>query len=177
MLEREPNVMSVSQPLVRGVAESTREMVRTMDEIVWAINPRNDTLENSINYLIQYTRGFLRPANIDYKLEVPVDLPDVPLTAEIRHCLFMAFKEALNNAVKHGHPRHMVITLALAERQMRLSVEDDGCGFALEPNRAGADGLENMRQRLVSVGGRCEIESVPGQGTKVIFELPLPVER
>ena len=177
MLEREPNVMSVSQPLVQGVAESTREMVRTMDEIVWAINPRNDTLENSINYLIQYTRSFLRPANIDYKLEVPVDLPDVPLTAEIRHSLFMAFKEALNNAVKHGHPRHMVITLALGERQMKLSVEDDGCGFALEPNRVDADGLENMRQRLVAVGGCCEIKSAPGQGTKVIFELPLPVAR
>jgi len=53
MLERETNEMAASRPLVRGVAESTREMVRTMDEIVWAINPRNDTLENSVNYLIQ----------------------------------------------------------------------------------------------------------------------------
>ena len=177
MLERETNEMAASRPLVRGVAESTREMVRTMDEIVWAINPRNDTLENSINYLIQYARGFLRPANIDYQLEVPVDLPDVPLTAEIRHSLFMAFKEALNNAVKHGHPRHLVITLALGERQMKLSVEDDGCGFALEPNRADADGLENMRQRLAAVGGHCEITSAPGQGAKIVFELPLPVAR
>lgn len=177
MLERDANVMAVSQPLVQGVAESTREMVRTMDEIVWAINPHNDTLENSINYLIQYTRGFLRPANIQYKLEVPVDLPDVPLTAEIRHNLFMAFKEGLNNAVKHGHPRHIVITLALEARQMQLSVEDDGCGFALETNRIAADGLGNMRQRLVAVGGRCEIKSAPGQGTHVIFELPLPAAR
>jgi len=101
----------------------------------------------------------------------------VPLTAEIRHSLFMAFKEALNNAVKHGHPRHLVITLALEERQMKLSVEDDGCGFALEPNRADADGLENMRQRLAAVGGHCEITSAPGQGAKIVFELPLPVAR
>ena len=175
ILEREPSLVSACQPLVRGVAESTREMLRSMDEIVWAINPRNDTLENSINYLIQYTRGFLRPVNIVYKLEVPVDLPEVPLTAEVRHNLFMAFKESLNNAVKHGHPRNMVIALVLEARQLKLSVEDDGCGFMLETKRAGANGLENMRQRLASVGGRSELQSVPGQGTKVIFQLPLPV--
>jgi signal transduction histidine kinase len=176
MLQRESNVRSASQPLVQGVAESTREMVRAMDEIVWAIDPHNDTLENSINYLIQYTRGFLRPANIDYKLEVPVDLPDVPLTAEIRHSLFMAFKEALNNAVKHGHPRHMVITLTLGTRQMKLCVEDDGRGFTQETSLADGDGLDNMRQRLVAVGGHCEIKSAPGKGARVIFELPLTVE-
>jgi signal transduction histidine kinase len=164
------------QPLVRGVAESTREMLRSMDEIVWAINPRNDTLENSVNYLIQYTRGFLRPLNIDYKLEVPVNLPDVPLTTEMRHNLFMAFKEALNNAVKHGHPHHIVIALEVAAQQLKFSVADDGCGFILETCQPGADGLENMRQRLASIGGRSEIESVPGRGTKVIFQLPLPLE-
>jgi signal transduction histidine kinase len=175
-LEREPNLASSTQPLVFGVAESTRELLRAMDEIVWAINPSNDTLENSINYLIQYTRGFLRPANIVYRLEVPVNLPDIPLTTEMRHNFFMAFKEALNNAVKHGHPRHLVITLLLEARQLTLSVEDDGCGFAPGTNRAGANGLDNMRQRLTSVGGHAEIKSLPGQGTKVIFQLPLPGE-
>lgn len=175
-LEREPNLASSTQPLVFGVAESTRELLRAMDEIVWAINPSNDTLENSINYLIQYTRGFLRPANIVYRLEVPVNLPDIPLTTEMRHNFFMAFKEALNNAVKHGHPRHLVITLLLEARQLTLSVEDDGCGFAPGTNRAGANGLDNMRQRLTSVGGHAEIKSMPGQGTKVIFQLPLPGE-
>jgi signal transduction histidine kinase/ligand-binding sensor domain-containing protein len=176
ILEREPDLTPACQPLVRGVAESTREMLRSMDEIVWAINPRNDTLENSVNYLIQYTRGFLRPLNIDYKLEVPVNLPDVPLTTEMRHNLFMAFKEALNNAVKHGHPHHIVIALEVAAQQLKFSVADDGCGFILETCQPGADGLENMRQRLASIGGRSEIESVPGRGTKVIFQLPLPLE-
>ena len=173
-LEREPNLPSRSRSLVLGVAESAREMLQSMDEIVWAINPRNDTLENSINYLIQYTRGFLRPANIEYKLDVPVNLPEVPLTTETRHNLFMAFKEALNNAVKHGHPRLIVITLVLEARNLTLSVADDGGGFTPETSPAGADGLVNMRQRLASVGGRGRIESLPGQGTKVIFQLPLP---
>ena len=124
-----------------------------MDEIVWTINPRNDTLENSINYLIHYTRDFLRPADIAYKLEVPVILPDMPISTEIRHSVFMAFKEALNNAVKHGRPRHIIIALVLGARQLTLTVEDDGCGFAPETSRTGEDGLGNMRQRLASVGG------------------------
>ncbi len=63
---------------------------------------------------------------------MPMSLPHVPLSAEVRHNLFMAFKEALNNAVKHGHPRNIVIALALEPRRLKLSVEDDGCGFSLD---------------------------------------------
>ena len=162
-----------AQPLIQGVADTTREMLRSMDEIVWAINPRNDTLENAINYLIHYTRDFLRLAGISYKLDLPIDLPELSLSTEIRHSLFMAFKEALNNAVKHGHPRWIRLVLVLQPQQMKLTVDDDGCGFTPEASQAGADGLDNMRQRLKSVGGHCEVESAPGRGTKVTFQLPI----
>ena len=85
---------AASQPLIQGVADTTREMLQSMDEIVWAINPRNDTLENAINYLIHYTRDFLRPAGIPYKLDMPVNLPDLLISTEIRHNLFMAFQRS-----------------------------------------------------------------------------------
>jgi signal transduction histidine kinase/ligand-binding sensor domain-containing protein len=174
-LEREPGMTASAQTLTHEVGDTTREMLRSMDEIVWAINPHNDTLRNAVHYLIHYTRDFLRPAGIAYQLDVPVDLPSLPLSTEIRHNFFMAFKEALNNAVKHGHPRSIRLVLVLQPRQLKLLVEDDGCGFAPAASQAGADGLDNMRQRLKSVGGDCQVESAPGQGTKVTFQLPLPV--
>ena len=173
MLRQASDLNETSQSLIQGVADTTREMLQSMDEIVWAINPRNDTLENAINYLIHYTRDFLRPAGISYKLDVPVNLPDVFVSTELRHNLFMAFREALNNAVKHGHPRHIQLVLTLQKHQLKLIVEDDGNGFLPTDGAAGTDGLENMRQRMKSVAGHCFVESVPGHGTKVVFELPL----
>jgi signal transduction histidine kinase len=173
MLGQTPDLSADTHPLVQGVAETTREMLQSMDEIVWAINPRNDTLDNAINYLIHYTRDFLRPSGISYKLDLPVDLPVLPLSTERRHNLFMAFKEALNNAVKHGRPRQIRLVLVLQPHELKLAVEDDGCGFQLATARRGEDGLENMRQRMQAVGGHCRVESVPGQGTRVEFQLPL----
>jgi signal transduction histidine kinase len=173
MVSRETGLPAACQALVQEVAETTRETILSMDEIVWAINPKNDTLENSINYLIQYTREFLRPAGISYKLDLPMDLPRLSLTGEVRHNLFMAFKEALNNAVKHGHPQRVRLALALAPDRLALTVEDDGCGFTLGPSQAESDGLENMHQRMSSIGGSCRVESTPGKGTCVILEIPL----
>ena len=173
LLGHEPGMPPAAQPLIRGVAATTREMLQSMDEIVWAINPRNDTLKRAISYLIHYTRDFLRPAGISYHLDMPVDLPALPLATEIRHNLFMAFKEALNNAVKHGHPRCIRLVLVLQPHQLKLVVEDDGCGFTPAKSQAEADGLDNMRRRLKSVGGHCQVESAPGQGTKVTFQVTL----
>ncbi len=173
MVSRETGLPAACQTLVQEVAETTRETILSMDEIVWAINPKNDTLENSINYLIQYTREFLRPAQISYKLDLPMDLPRLSLTGEVRHNLFMAFKEALNNAVKHGHPQRVRLALALAPDRLALTVEDDGCGFTPGFSQAESDGLENMQQRMKSIGGSCRVESAPGKGTRVILEIPL----
>jgi hypothetical protein len=144
-----------------------------MDEIVWTVNPRKDNLENSANYLIHYTREFLRPAGIDYTVDMPLELPDQPLSAELRHNLFMSVKEALSNAVKHGRPSRVRLALDVQPQAWVFMVEDDGCGFL--PSTAApseADGLGNMKQRMLAVGGQCEIESASWWGTRVTLRLP-----
>ncbi len=172
-LVHEPGVAEECQPLVRDVADTTRELLNTMDEIVWTVNPRNDTLENSVNYLIHYTREFLRPAGIAYTVDVPLELPDKPFTAELRHNLFMSVKEALSNAVKHGRPSRVRLALELQPQAWVFTVDDDGVGFVPSAATPGeADGLENIRQRMLAVGGKCEIESSAGKGTLVTLRLP-----
>ncbi len=172
-LAHEPGVAEECQPLVRDVADTTRELLNTMDEIVWTVNPRNDTLENSANYLIHYTREFLRPAGIDYTVDMPLELPNQPLSAELRHNLFMSVKEALSNAVKHGRPSGVRLALDVQPQAWVFTVEDDGCGFSASATAQDeADGLGNMRHRMLAVGGQCEIESAPGKGTRVTLRLP-----
>jgi signal transduction histidine kinase/ligand-binding sensor domain-containing protein len=166
------------------IYDTARELTRAMDEIVWAVNPKHDTMESLVNYLEKFAQDFLGAAGIRFRLDVPVQIPAWPLTAEVRHNLFLAFKETLNNIVKHASASETRVSLVLAKPEaFELSVEDDGCGFTYAggvgrarevPGRfASGDGLQNMVRRLSEIGGHCDITSTPGGGTKVVFNVPL----
>ena len=156
-----------------AIAETTREVVLAMDQVVWTVNPRNDTLDSLATYLVHYTEEFLRPAGIACELDIPLILPDVMLSSDLRHNLFLATKEALNNAVKHGAPRRVWLGLTVDRGVLSLTVRDDGCGFSPAPPAAGADGLGNMRHRLAAIGGELHITSVPRQGTTITLQVSL----
>ena len=147
-----------------AIAETTREVVLAMDQVVWTVNPRNDTLDSLATYLVHDTEEFLRPAGIACELDIPLTLPEVMLASAVRHNLFLATKEALNNAVKHGTPRRVGLGLTVDGGLLTLTVRDDGCGFSPATTAAGADGLGNMRDRLAAIGG--ELHITPG--------MPLP---
>ena len=158
---------------------TARELTRAMDEIVWAVNPRHDTLDSLASYLCRFAQDFLGGAGLRCRLDVPVRLPAWPLSAETRHNLFLAFKEVLHNALKHAAASEVRVSLSLEPAAFVLSVEDNGRGFAPAEVAAGLasganhalrrNGLTNLRGRLESVGGSCEIASQPGRGTRVRF--------
>jgi signal transduction histidine kinase len=155
------------------IAETTREVVQAMDEIVWAVNPRNDTLDNMANYLVHYAEEFVHPTGLYCDLDVPLTLPERPLSAEIRHNVFMVVKEALNNAVKHGAPARIRLGLTFEVELLTVTVQDDGRGFTIEAIAKGTDGLANMRQRLTAIGGQLHLRSEPGRGTSVTLQVRL----
>lgn len=173
LLDRQLAVSEPHKPVLHTVANTTREIVQAMDEIVWAVNPRNDTLENAANYLVHYTEDFLSLTGIACDLDVPFNLPPTPVSAELRHNLFMATKEALNNAVKHGRPARVRLTLEASEKRLTVGVTDDGCGFAPAARLARRNGLENMQKRVESIGGKFHLDSAPGRGTTIRLEVPL----
>jgi signal transduction histidine kinase/ligand-binding sensor domain-containing protein len=161
---------------------TARELTRAMDEIVWAVNPKHDTLDSLASYLGKYAQDFLGAAKVRCRLDLPVQLPAWHLTAEIRHNLFLAFKEALNNVVRHAAASEVRVALVLQPTGFVLSVEDNGCGFATEPPGDSptpdpdryllGNGLANMRLRLAEIGGQCEIQSTFGQGTRFTVVVP-----
>jgi signal transduction histidine kinase len=165
------------------IYDTARELTRALDEIVWAVNPEHDTLDSLANYLGKFSQEFLGSLGIRCRLDVPVQLPPWPVTAEVRHNLFLAFKEALHNVVKHAAASEVSISLTTDARAFTLLVLDHGRGFVPEPllrelprqpgRSASGNGLRNMHRRLEKIGGRCEIRSAPGQGTEVQFIVPV----
>jgi signal transduction histidine kinase len=172
-LDRQSAVAEPHKPVLQTMADTTREIVRTMDEIVWAVNPRNDTLENVVNYLVHYSEEFLGSSGVACTLDVPLVFSSRPVSAEVRHNLFMAVREALNNSIKHGHPTRVHVQLAVTEDKLTVCLEDDGRGFDPASPAAGRNGLVNMRNRLESVGGRFELASGPARGTCIHMSVPV----
>jgi signal transduction histidine kinase len=161
-------------PHVAKMAAIARQGVRSVDEIVWAVNPRNDTLAQLLDYAGQYAVDFLHAAGIRCRIDLPENIPARELAADVRHGLFMVVKEALNNAVKHSGANEIIFRVELPGDRLILSIMDNGRGFAAGEDNALADGLRNMTQRATDLGGSCEITSQPGNGTKVRVELRLP---
>jgi signal transduction histidine kinase len=164
-----------TQRRIESVCESAVSLVRNVDEIVWAVNPANDTIERFVNYLAQSSEQFLEAAGVRVRFGIPEQLPAGTLTGVQRHCLFLAVREALNNAVKHARADLVRLEIQVDAARLRICVEDNGCGF--EPEATGREGihegLENMRRRLEEIGGRFLLTSRPGGGTRVEFQVPL----
>jgi ligand-binding sensor domain-containing protein/signal transduction histidine kinase len=168
------------------IYSTARELRRAMDEIVWAVNPQHDTLDSLASYLGNFAQEYLGSLDIRCRLDVPLQLPAWSITAEVRHNLFLAFKEALHNVVKHAAATEVCISLTTGANAFILVIRDDGKGFVPdvlpppgrgEPNRiARGHGLMNMHQRLEKIGGSCGIQSVPGSGTEVKFVVAVVAE-
>jgi signal transduction histidine kinase len=169
-----PEAMQIAD----GICRSAVSLVRSVDAIVWAVNPANDTLSRFAAYLVQSTEQFLDAAGLSMRFQVPSPLPAMPLPGTVRHRLLLAVREALNNVVKHARARSVTLSLRLADGMLEIEVDDDGAGFDLTrlPADAEHDGLENMRQRMREIGGTCSIETSRGRGTRVRFQLPWPAE-
>ena len=165
-----------AQGHLEEIASIARRTVDSLDEIVWAVNPRYDTLAALIEYLGMQAASFLASARIACETELPKDLPPRPLSANVRYHLFLAVKEALNNAARHSGARLVRLLVAWDGRRLRVEVADDGKGFEVGEPPAGAEGLKNLHERMAEIQGECRIESRPGRGTRVVLELPLSAE-
>lgn len=151
-------------------------LTQQLDEIVWAVNPQHDTLESLLSYLTDFAEEFLQAAGLRARIQIPVELPDWNLPSSLRHNIFLAAKEALNNAVRHAHATEVRLQLAIRDHGFELTIEDDGCGFASPPlnNHPAAPmdrhhGLPGMHNRMTAVGAAFKLDSAPGKGTRVTF--------
>jgi signal transduction histidine kinase len=173
VLDRETGEGDPAKPHVRSIFKTVRDITQAMDEIVWTINPRNDTLDHLANYIFQYAQEYFQDTGVSCRLDVPAQLPDRSVSTEARHNLFMAVKEALNNALKHAEATEVRVGLGVNDGRMEITITDNGRGFALSEAEVKGNGLQNMRQRLERIGGRFTIDTAQGQGTRLRMEANL----
>jgi ligand-binding sensor domain-containing protein/signal transduction histidine kinase len=168
------------QEQIKSISDDSREVLHSLDEIVWAVNPQNDTLEHAASYLAQFAQDYFSMTGVECELVMPAQMPLQPVSSQVRHHLFLAVREALANILKHSAATHAKIYIAYENSCLEIRVTDNGKGFAAKsPMANGAysrdthDGLRNMTKRFADVGGHCSIESAAGSGTTVKFSLPL----
>jgi ligand-binding sensor domain-containing protein/signal transduction histidine kinase len=169
-VEREIPASDLRKPLIQNISRTTREVIQAMDEIVWTINPKNDTLDNLANYIFQYAQEYFQNTGVRCRLDLPPRLPDQAVSTEERHNLFMAVKEALNNVLKHADATEVRIALAVVGSRLTMSIADNGRGFLPGQPHPTGNGLQNMKERLERIGGRFVLESKPGEGTRIKLE-------
>jgi len=128
------------------------------------------------DYLVYFAQDALSSTGIACNLDVPLHLPEIPVATEVRHSVFMAVKEAMNNAVKHAAPKEIQLELDVIENRITIGVTDDGKGFCVEQASGVGSGLENMRKRMRAVGGTAEFQTEPGCGTFVRFQVSIGEE-
>jgi signal transduction histidine kinase/ligand-binding sensor domain-containing protein len=154
------------------VARISRDTVAALDQLVWEVNPGNDTVRHLLSYVCGYASETLRRFGIVCRVERPDSLPSLPASAGFRRGVLLLVKEAITNVVSHAEADEVEFRVAIDDDVLRLSIIDNGVG--LDPTRpVGGDGLRNMRQRAAELGGRAVIEAGPRSGTIVTFELPL----
>lgn len=165
---------------INTIADASRELLHTLDEIVWAVNPHNDTLEHVASYINQYAQNYFNNTGIQCEINMPDQFEAHPISSAARHHLFLAVHEAFTNILKHSDATSARIVMLCHAANYEIHIEDNGRGFHLpapgsdsQRNSSSEDGLRNMRHRLESIGGTCCLESIPGHGTKVWFILPL----
>ena len=158
---------------MQKVAFTARDMINRLNVIVWALNPRYDNLDSLVSYARRYFGEYLENFGIRFRMEVPDEIPDIPVTPDFRRNAFYAWQEAIHNAVKHGACSEVKIEVTMNGQTMQVIITDNGKGFDQARPGSGGNGLLNMKKRAEDLGGSFEIQSEAGKGTRVEFRIPV----
>jgi ligand-binding sensor domain-containing protein/signal transduction histidine kinase len=161
----------VNEPLSR-ITTSSSELMGTMSDIVWAIDPHKDRLADLTQRMRRFASDVLTARCIDFEFQAPDIRRKLNLGADVRRQVFLVFKESINNVVRHSACSHVVIDFRVDRDLLILLIKDDGRGFDPAHDSDG-HGLASMKGRAKETGGRIEINSRPGEGTSVTLEMPI----
>jgi signal transduction histidine kinase len=149
------------------ISDTSRGVMEEMSQIIWALNPKNDTLEGLVAYLRRFANEFLEPTTINCYFDLPETLPIRALTVEARRNVYLVVREALHNVVKHSGAGKVEIRFSILNSRFSISITDDGKGFDPGMLEFPGNGLVNMKKRMADIGGEIVIRSDKGFGTEI----------
>jgi ligand-binding sensor domain-containing protein/two-component sensor histidine kinase len=154
------------------ISDNSSRMMEAMDDIVWSINPTNDSMQKITARMREFATGVLEAKNIDFTFRVDEKVNELKLDMEERRDFFLLFKEAVNNLAKYSECRHASIDVSILKSGLNMKIQDDGIGF--DPDQADSgNGMSNMKKRASSLSGELLVDSAPGKGTTVLLQMPL----
>ena len=159
------------------MCDGARKVLGAIDEVVWVVNSQRDTLNDFVIYICKYAETFLRSSMVRCRFDIQRELPDDPLGVPFRRNLLLTVKEALSNAVKYSGADEVAVSIRLHGKALIAVVEDNGKGFKVSEVNPARHGLANMSARMKDLGGSCRIQTSPGAGCRIEFEVPLPSTR
>ena len=155
---------------ITKIREYSHDMIDKMGEIVWALNEKNDTFSDLLSYTRSYAADYLSQNGITCKINIQDAIPDIFVSGEFRRNIYLAVKEALHNIVKHAQANTVSIDIT-ADRQLHISIKDNGIGFDKKDIRPFSNGISNMQKRMAEIKGVFKIITRPG--TTIILTVPL----
>lgn len=166
----------VAGPLVQ-IADTSRDCVDAMSDIVWAVNPQRDHLTDLTYRMRRFAEDFLDAKGIEFSIRSSLDERDVHLGADLRREVYLIFKECVSNLVKHSSCTEAALTFSISGPWLTITIADNGKGF--EPGSNGTEtgmgghGLASMQRRAQALGGSLTIDSHAGSGTKITLKVPI----
>ncbi len=172
MIIREKSSGDHTSEYVGSIAETSKELIFNMRDMIWALTPENITLSGLVARIREYSTDYLEDLSIELYIKVNNEIPDFFITQESHREILMVIKESLNNIVKHSFASRVEIELNICNNQITVKINDDGIGTSSE-NLLG-NGIKNMKSRIQSIGGQFQLNAGSPKGTSV--EISVPVE-
>jgi signal transduction histidine kinase len=158
------------------LSQSADQTVRALEEIVWAVRPGSDSLQSLVDYITHFASELFESTPTRCRLDLPHDLPALPLPPDFRHNIFLIVKEALTNTLKHASAKEVHVQAKISANLLEICIQDDGTGFVpATPKAEGKQhGLKNMQRRAEDMGGKLTWQCSPGKGTTIQLAVRLP---
>ena len=173
LMQNEMPLESPQRTHAEQLCTSVREQLRTIDDVIWAVNSRRDTLRDFVMHVAKHAGAYFENTPVRCRLDFETDLPEISFPLPVRRNLFLAVKEALHNTAKHSEATEMFLRIHRMGENLQVVVEDNGRGFDPEKGRPERDGMTNMQTRMAEIGGACKVISQPGQGCRIEFSVAL----
>lgn len=164
------------QGWVELIGLTAREVIDTMNEIIWSLSPSQDNLESLINYTRHFINSMFETTDIHYLLDIPEYIPNIMLTPDFRRNMFLIIKEIINNIIKHSNASNVSFSIILKENSLFFEAKDDGIGINKSQKPAEKKigfGLKNMMERSESIGAELNVDSTPNLGTTTRIKVAL----
>jgi len=152
------------------IVDNSNELQQKMNELIWAMNEKNDTLEDLLFYTRSYAADYCEMNNLQIHITMPENIPNLIVNGELRRNVFLCVKESLHNIVKHAAAKNVTLQFNTGNT-LNILIADDGKGFATE-GKAMGNGLRNMKMRMEMLGGELEVQNE--NGISITLKVTLP---